>query len=259
MVSTSKIVEVEESPKLLERLTSLKISDKESKATHQREKCHKLQLEKKFVKSLDNGKGKDKELVHPEQINSDNGNVRVFEEIPMEERLNWGTESAGDDQSDLDDEIAESAGILETGYRHSSLFDDRDPNESMAYNHYELSRQVAPSSLEPQTDNSQQPLFHLVMSSLASKLDLINDHFASCSRCKENAELNLCNILGDSGASQNFTNELKDFTEYEEIKNGPSIQTASKDNQLQVHSQGAVFLTHEIFENSRQVEITTCL
>ena len=59
------------------------------------------------------------------------------------------------------------------------------------------------------------------MSSLASKLDLINDHFASCSRCKENAELNLCDILGDSGASQNFTNELKDFTEYEEIKNGP--------------------------------------
>ena len=119
------------------------------------------------------------------------------------------------------------------------------------YNHYEPSRQVAPSSLEPQTDNSQQQLFWFAMSSLESKLDLINNHFASCSRCKENAELNLCNILGDSGASQNFTNELKDFTEYEEIKHGPSVQTASKDNQLQVCSQGAVFLTHEIFEKGR--------
>ena len=147
--------------------------------------------------------------------------------------------------------IAESAGILDTGYRHSSLFDDRDPNESMAYDHYKPSRQVAPSSLEPQTVNSQQQLFWLAMSSLANKLDLINDHFASCLRCKENAELNLCDILGDSGASQNFTNELKDFTEYEEIKNGPSIQTASKDNQLQVRNQGAVFLTHEIFEKGR--------
>ena len=127
------------------------------------------------------------------------------------------------------------------------------------YDHYKLSRQVAPSSLELHIDNSQQPLLLLAMSSLASKLDLINDHFASCLRCKENAELNLCDILGDSGASHNFTNKLKDFTEYEEITNAPSIQTASKDNQLQMHGQGAVFLTHEIFEKGRQVEITTWL
>ena len=47
-------------------------------------------------------------------INQDAGNVRVFEETPIEEQLNWGTDSAGDDQSDLDNEIAESAG-LDTG------------------------------------------------------------------------------------------------------------------------------------------------
>ena len=54
-------MEVEESPKLLERFTSLKLSDKKAKATCQREKCCRLQLEKKFAKSLDKGKGKDKE------------------------------------------------------------------------------------------------------------------------------------------------------------------------------------------------------
>ena len=42
VASTSKIVEVEETPKLLERLTSLELSDKEAKANCQREKCHKL-------------------------------------------------------------------------------------------------------------------------------------------------------------------------------------------------------------------------
>ena len=48
----------------------------------------------------------------------------MFEETPIEEQLDWGTDSAGDDQSDLDDEIAESAG-LDTGMYHTShLYDD---------------------------------------------------------------------------------------------------------------------------------------
>ena len=76
VASTSKIVEVEESPKLLERFTYLKLSDKEAKANHQREKCRKLRLEKKFAKSLEKGKGKAKESVHPEPINPDAGNCK---------------------------------------------------------------------------------------------------------------------------------------------------------------------------------------
>src|SRR5271170_7023949 len=56
VASTSKIVEVEETPNLLERLTSLELSDKEAKANHRREKCCKLRIEKKFAKSLDKGK-----------------------------------------------------------------------------------------------------------------------------------------------------------------------------------------------------------
>ena len=101
MASISKIVEVEESPRLLERLTSLELSDKEAKANRKKEKHHRLQLEKKFAKSLDKGKGKGKESVHPTPIDKDVGNVRVFKETPIEEQLNWGTDSAGDDQSDL--------------------------------------------------------------------------------------------------------------------------------------------------------------
>ena len=88
MASTSKIVEVEETPNLLERFTSLEVSDKEAKAKRQREKHHRLALEKRFQKSLSKGKGKAKESVHPEPsspIAPDIGNVRVFEETPMEE------------------------------------------------------------------------------------------------------------------------------------------------------------------------------
>ena len=85
VASTSKIVEVEESPKLLERFTSLELSDKEAKANHQREKHCKLRLEKKFAKSLEKGKGKAKESVHSAPIDKDGGNIRVFEETPIEE------------------------------------------------------------------------------------------------------------------------------------------------------------------------------
>ena len=124
MASTSKIVEVEESLKLLESFTSLELSDKEAKADCKKEKYYRLQLEKKFANSLDKGKGKGKESVHPAPINKDAGNVKVFEEIPIEEQLNWGTDSAGDDHSDLDDEIVESAG-LDTGMYHTShLYND---------------------------------------------------------------------------------------------------------------------------------------
>ena len=45
------------------------------------------------------------------------------------------------------------------------------------------------------------------MSSLESKIDLINHHFSSCSKCNGNAD-DTCNFLADSGASLNFTNNL---------------------------------------------------
>ena len=88
------------------------------------------------------------------------------------------------------------------------------------------------------------------MSSLESKIDLINHHFDLCSKCKGNAD-DTCDFLADSGASLNFTNK---FSEYNEIKDGPSDQTASKDNQLQVRGMGAVFLTYEVVEHGKQVE-----
>ena len=91
------------------------------------------------------------------------------------------------------------------------------------------------------------------MSSLESKIDLINHHFASCSKCKGNAD-DTCHFLADSGASLNFTNNLNDFSEYNEIKDGPRVQAASKDNQLQMCSMGAVFLTYEVVEHGKQVE-----
>ena len=163
----------------------------------------------------------------------------MFKEIPIEEQLDWGTDSAGDDQSDLDNEIVESAG-LDTGMYHTSHLYDDNYTDGPCYDHYKPDRQVvSPSFLESNTNVSQQSLLWLVMSSLESKIDLINHHFASCSKCKGNAD-DTCNFLVDSGASLNFTNNLNDFSEYNEMKDGPSVQTASKDNQLQVCGMGAV-------------------
>ena len=131
-------------------------------------------------------KGKVKiKTVHPAPIAKDAGNVRVFKETPIEEQLDWGTDSAGDDHSDLDNEIAESAG-LDTGMYHTShLYDDWDNTDA----HYEPDRRVvSPSFLESKTNISQQSLLWLAMSSLESKIDLINHHFASCLKCKGNAD-----------------------------------------------------------------------
>ena len=58
----------------------------------------------------------------------------------------------------------------------------------------------------------------------------------------------------DSGASQNFTNDINDFTEYEEIKNGQKVQTASKGNQLQVSVVGTVILTYKVVEKGKKLE-----
>ena len=105
----------------------------------QRKKRRRLALEKRFQKSLSKGKGKEKESVHPEPsspIAPDIGNIRLFEETPVEERLDWGTNSANDDHSDVDDEIAESAG-LDTGMYHTShLYNDRDGHDVACYDHY---------------------------------------------------------------------------------------------------------------------------
>ena len=187
MASTSKIVEVEETPNLLERFTSLKVSEKEAKAKHKREKHCRLALKKRFQKSLSKGKGKAKESVHPEPsspIAPDVGNVRLFEETPIEEKLDWGTDSANDNQSDVDNKITQIAG-LDTGMYHTShLYDDGDGHDTACYDHYKPDRQVASPFLESKTNISQQSLLWLVESSLESKIDLINHHFSHCSECE---------------------------------------------------------------------------
>ena len=57
----------------------------------------------------------------------------------IEEQLNWGTDSAGDNQSNLDNEIAESAG-LDTGMYHTSHIYNDDYTDGPCYDHYKPNR-----------------------------------------------------------------------------------------------------------------------
>ena len=111
----------------------------------------------------------------------------MFEETPVEEKLDWGTDSANDNHNNVDDEITESAGLNTGMYHTSHLYDDGDGHDVACYDHYKPSRQVAPLFLEPNTDDSQQQLLWLVESSLESKIDLINHHFAHCLECEDKA------------------------------------------------------------------------
>ena len=94
-----------------------------------------------MLEALTKGKVKTKSLfTQLHGINKDVGNVRVFEETPIEEQLDWGTDSAGDDHSNLNNEIVESAG-LDTGMYHTShLYNDWDNTDAPCYDHYKPDR-----------------------------------------------------------------------------------------------------------------------
>ena len=179
--------------------------------------------------------------------------------------MDWGTDSANDDGTEpSDDEIPEPAEQVRrrsTSYRNTDrgYQSEPDPNDSVAYDHYEPTRQVSSLELESASNNSEQRLLWLAMSSLESKLEIIESHAAQCSKCKNNKGETSCDLLGDSGASLTFTHSESDFTEYERIENGPSVQTADAKSALKIAGKGAVFLTHQVKWRKQHIDQITRL
>ena len=52
------------------------------------------------------------------------------------------------------------------------------------------------------------------------------------------------NWILDSGASVHFTNDRKDFTDYDEISNGPQVQTATET--VSIVGSGTVYITFNL-------------
>lgn len=261
IASTSKIVEVPEVEQdLLARMTTPTPED--YRRADERVKRQRKRGGKK-------GKGKEKAVAKSAEFVEDSeeeprtrwahtakGPTETVT-VHTQEPLDWGTDSANDDQSDVDDDIADAAGISR-GYIDPTGFgaDDKDNNPgSHAYDDYGYHRYVSNQKHSQSTDEKQQLL--VALSSLDSRIEILDFHSAQCVKCKKgnNKKDHTIEILADSGASLTFTNDRSDLSEYETIDDNELIvQTASKSNPLRVRGKGAVFISHFVEIRGKQVE-----
>ncbi|KAK1216466.1 hypothetical protein PQX77_020908 [Marasmius sp. AFHP31] len=132
------------------------------------------------------------------------------------------------------DNIAEAAGVEEDVLDNVSLGSFYD-NPLVPY-----------LDLLPNTDTTQQRCSRLVSISscyLSGGSDLVslvqysyvlNDHFVACTQCKGKKSSNTQGWLLDSGASSHFTHDMNDFADYQPLNNGSMVNTANKNNPIQI-------------------------
>ena len=118
--------------------------------------------------------------------------------------MDWGTDSANDDQSSIDEDIAETAGIGPEQRQVPITLTNEE------YNLLDKQLQILVANLDSIGLNCNNKINNFVCPC------------SDCEKCKGNK--NSISFLGDSGASMTFTSECSDFTTYEEINNGLNQQ-----------------------------------
>ena len=143
-----------------------------------------------------------------------------------------------------------------TGFGEDEI--DNNP-DSHAYDDFGYRRSVSTySSFSALSTDEHQQLLN-ALSSLESRVDLLNIHSACCPKCKKVRDEKDIDFLADSGASLSFTHSRSDLSEFEVIYNKMKVQTASKDSQLQIVGKGSVFFSHLVKENGRVSKMISCL
>jgi hypothetical protein len=202
--------------------------------------------------------------------------------VEYEEELDWGTESANDDQSSDEDsvsnEIAATAGISRLSLtptpsrsskskgkkREDRCFggDDQDNNpDSHAYDDYGYNRLVS-TNFTICTLTKLQLISSL--SSLESRVELICNKCSSdsshCVRCKTHKTQDKIEIMADSGASNCFTHTQSDLSEFEVLNDKDLVvQTASKTNSLKIKGKGVWIITHEVTHRNDLLQVVCTL
>ena len=158
-----------------------------------------------------------------------------------DEPLDWGTDD-GVSEHGVDNDIAEAAGLS----HHDDDYDDRfHPDDFYEPDQYRQVPCISLTSDETNLLDKQLRILVATISSLGSDCNLnknITCHSSGCTKCKKNQGLD---FLGDSGASLSFTPERSDFSTYEEIRDGPQVQTADENTQMRIIGKGTIFITHE--------------
>jgi hypothetical protein len=220
--------------------------------------------------------------------------TEMFSQMQYNEPLDWGTDSAQDDQSSDEDsvsnEIAATAGISrlsltpaptrQSSHAPSSRSskskdkqrgegrfggDDRDNNlDSHAYDNYGYNRLVSTNfTIYTLTKDKKLQLLSS-LSSLESRVELICNKCSSdsskCVKCKTHKTQDKIEIMADSGASNCFTHTQSDLSEFEVLNdNELVVKTASKNNSLKIKGKGAWIITHEVTHREKKRSITSRL
>ena len=157
----------------------------------------------------------------------------------------WGSESEPEDcgwndgEEDIDMQIADAVG----------LHDER---------HVPSSNMLASMIMTRFPQHSHEAVD---TTSLSAAIQRYHDHFVNCSKCKKGKKPDISSHhdwLLDSGASQHFTNDMSDFTDYQPIES-QKINTTAKHAPLEIKGKGTVFLNHYVQTPQGWLEKTTHL
>ena len=191
------------------------------------------------------------ELLFEEPLQNHENLFNVNKVNPRHLKYGYYTSLISDLQAcDMDSVISDPeddrpvGGKRKNGWKRLSdhgLFDNEP--DSYTYDDYGYHRYV--TNLHSTTNTNKKQLLIQALSSIGSNVDKIHSVIASecanCVKCKTHGDTNL---MADSGASVHITMNRSDLSEYEEIKDGICLNTASKSAKpLQVRGKGVMFLT----------------
>jgi hypothetical protein len=214
-------------------------------------------------------------------------------QVKYEEPLDWGTDSAQDDQSSDEDSISNELAAT-AGISHLSLTlapsrrlshapsirsskgkqrevrrfggDDRDNNlDSHAYDDHGYNRLVSTNFTVCTLTKDKKLQLLSSLSSLESRVELFCNNKCSanssnCVRCKTLKNQDMIEIMADSNASNCFMHSKSDLTEFEVVNdNDLVVKTASKTISLKITGKGAWMITHEVTQKGKKRSVTSCL
>ena len=133
----------------------------------------------------------------------------------------------------------------------NELFHDMGPN-SCGYTRYEY------PYLSTTNIDSHQLLAALdsVVSSIENNIHV--SHAINCVKCAQSKNCYKLEILADSGASLNFTNQRSNLSEYEEVE-VQSVEMASAHSSLQAIGKGAMFISTSVLSKGKETDQIICL
>jgi hypothetical protein len=220
--------------------------------------------------------------------------TETFSQTQYNEPLDWGTNSAQDDQSSDEDsvsnEIAATAGISHLSLtpaptkrsshapssrsskskgkqREDRRFggDDRDNNpESHAYDDYGYNRLVSTNFTICTLTKDKKLQLLSSLSSLESRVELICNKCSSdssnCVSCKTQKTQDKIEIMADSGASNCFTHTQSDLSEFEVLNDKDLVvRTASKIHSLKIKGKGAWIIMHKVTHRGKKQTVKSRL